>query len=139
METLSGVSTNAKYSGVKQKSGLNEDLKAMTMKGEKSYSNILYRVKFTGLWHVPNPTNVAVQTGRMSQSSWVSGLQLSLTVLIPGRISQCIPSTFLALSDVGLHTAVWVGPRNGITILCGVISTGHSCVESVEHRARRKR
>ncbi len=86
--------------------------------------------------HSPIPLNVPAQTGWRSQSSLVSGDQFAPLVLMPCRTCQCIsPSLFLRPVDVGLHVAFWLMPWYCITILSGVISTGHSCLAPAEHEA----
>lgn len=90
-------------------------------------------MKFKRFWHLPNPLNVAVQTGLRSQSSWVFTNQLVLLVVMPWTC-QYISSTIVESVDLGLHVAFGALPWYCITILSGVMSTGHTRSAPAEHR-----
>lgn len=95
-------------------------------------------MKFKGFWHIPIPTNVAVQTGLKSQSLWVSTCQLSLSVLMPVEVFQNTSLTFLVSVDVTLHFTFWFSALYCIALLFGENSIGHFCSAPVECSVRER-
>lgn len=91
-------------------------------------------MKSRDLLHVAIPSNVAVQAGFESQSSLVPRNNL-VSSMRPCEICQYMSLTLRDPVGEGLQVASWPWPWNGTTILCGVISIGHSKLAPVECKA----
>lgn len=87
--------------------------------------------------HFGFPTNSPAQAGLGSQSCWVSGVQVTLSVMLrSGTFQYGFFITFVDAVVFGWHWTVWGLSPYRITILSGVIMTGHSSSAPVERRAR---